>query len=278
MNMTMSRRRFLQAIGALGLAQVMPGLEVQAQATPPLPDTMRYTPAPVPRALGSLQQACTFFNPHEAAFIESAVARFIPADDLGPGALEAGVPYFIDQQLQGSFGLGAKWYLQGPWDEGTQEQGYQLPLSPQALYRIGIPAVEMHCEEAYGAVFTELSEAQQDEVLSALEDSAVELDNVPGRLLDTFFEMLRENTVEGFFADPAYGGNRDKAGWHLVGYPGVAAAYRGVIEDYYDRPYQVQPVGIAEVQQGTVELDDSGHAVHKDLMTGLPVEGTGHEH
>ena len=59
--------------------------------------------------------------------------------------------------------------------------------------------------------------------------------------------MLYANTVEGYFSDPMYGGNRDKVGWKLVGFPGVAAAYLGLIEKH-NVPYKVTPISIAEMQ------------------------------
>ena len=37
--------------------------------------------------------------------------------------------------------------------------------------------------------------------------------------------MVLEDTYEGMFSDPEYGGNRDYAGWKLVGYPGAQRAY-----------------------------------------------------
>ena len=36
-----------------------------------------------------------------------------------------------------------------------------------------------------------------------------------------FFNTLRTYTIEGMFADPVYGGNKDFAGWRLVGFPGA---------------------------------------------------------
>src|SRR5206468_547049 len=77
----------------------------------------------------------------QVAFVEAAVARLIPADELGPGAKEAGVACFIDRQLVGAWGTMAKMYRQGPWPEGTPQQGYQSPLTPQQVYRIGIGEV-----------------------------------------------------------------------------------------------------------------------------------------
>ena len=65
---------------------------------------------------------------------------------------------------------------------------------------------------------------QQDEILKALEQGEVELPSLSSKL---FFDLLWRNTEEGFFADPLYGGNKDKVGWKLIGFPGVpSGAYR----------------------------------------------------
>lgn len=275
--LTVSRRRFLQVAGALGLTQVLT-LESVAQPTPPLPQAPRYHAPTQPRGLHAPEGAYTFFNVLEARFMEAAVARLIPADDLGPGALEAGVPQFIDRSLQGQFGFAATWYMQGPWAEGTDEQGYQLPLNPREVYRLGIAAVDAAAEEGYGGVLSNLSTGDQDAVLSALEEGELEAPPLPPYILRTFWEMLLENTRQGFFSDPSYGGNRDKVGWRLVGFPGVAAAYRGALVPYYNVPYSVEPVSIADIQNGLVETDAGGHALHRDLLTGRVIEEVSHEH
>lgn len=275
MKQTLSRRRFVQVLGALGLSHLLPDVALQAQVAPPLPGAPRYGAPERPRGLHSLQGAYTFFTIPEARFVESAVARLIPDDDLAPGALEAGVPLFIDQQLQGSFGLAAKWYMQGPWGEGAEEQGYQLALTPQEVYRLCIPALDMVAEED-GGVFADLPGARQDEILTALEAGELTVEPLPPAILAAFWQMLYDNTMEGYFADPAYGGNRDKVGWRLVGFPGVAAAYRGVIESYYNRAYRVEPVSIADIQAGRAEADASGHAVHRDPVTGRVIAEVSH--
>jgi gluconate 2-dehydrogenase gamma chain len=254
----LNRRDFLKTIGALGAVSVLPvGVEARPQGVPLSPAQMPdfLLPEQELKALGPLKEAYTFFTPLEVAFIEAAVARLIPADELGPGALEAGVVYFIDRQLQGAFGTMAKNYRQGPWGEGTPEQGYQLPLTPQQLYRLGIEATNRYCQETYNQSFDQLSPEQQDKVLKGLEKDILLLEDIP---VKAFFDLLYDNTVEGFFADPAYGGNRDKIGWKLVGFPGVNAHYGDLIEQYYNQPYQVEPVSIADVQQGKVQLE--GHA------------------
>ena len=82
-----------------------------------------------------------FFNAEEAAFIEAACERLIPADDDGPGALEAGVPNYIDKQLGGAWGAGERLYRSGPWQPGTPSQGYQLPFTPAELFRTALRAI-----------------------------------------------------------------------------------------------------------------------------------------
>jgi gluconate 2-dehydrogenase gamma chain len=297
--MSVSRRRFLQLLGAFGAGQMV---RLESQTTPTLPQAPSYQAPARPRGLSTVRGAYTFFNIPEARFIESAVARIIPSDALGPGALEAGVPYFIDQQMQGKFGLAATLYMQGPWGggEATEEQGasgssggqgdqqtatgtaeepgYQLPLKPQELYRLCIAALDTYAEETYGGVFADMERAQQDEMLSRLENGNITVDPLPNQVLTAFWRIFLANTKQGYFSDPVYGGNQGKVGWRLVGFPGVAAAYKGVMEAYYGQNYLVEPVSIADIQQGMAGTSSDGHAVHRDLLTGQVIEGTNHEH
>ncbi|HZV79471.1 MAG TPA: gluconate 2-dehydrogenase subunit 3 family protein [Candidatus Binatus sp.] len=197
-------------------------------------------------------EAYTFLTPPEQAFIEAACDRIIPADPPGPAASAAGVPYYIDGQLAGAWGNGARMYRQGPWQAGTPQQGYQLALTPAQLYRTAMRAVDAHCTKKYNGNFSGLTSAQQDEVLHGLEQGTIDLDTVPSA---TFFALLLENTIEGYFADPLYGGNRDKAGWKMIGFPGVAAVYTNLIDQNYGQPYIVPPVSISDVQQGLAQDD-----------------------
>ena len=73
--------------------------------------------------------------------------------------------------------------------------------------------------QTYGKPFRRLTAAQQDEVIAALEQGKVPAS--PGRAPQAFFNTLRTHTMEGMFADPVYGGNKDFAGWRLVGFPGA---------------------------------------------------------
>jgi gluconate 2-dehydrogenase gamma chain len=152
----------------------------------------------------------------------------------------------------------AKNYRQGPWPEGTPQQGYQSRLTPQEVYRAAIPEINAVCVSRFKKPFHELENKEQDEVMSELESGKLSLQAVSGSF---FFNILLANTFEGFFADPIYGGNRDKIGWKLVGFPGVAAAYTDYIEKY-NVPYNAEPVSIADMQQNLAQVDPHGHPKH----------------
>ncbi len=182
-----------------------------------------------------------FFTPAEQAFITAAVARLIPNDPVGPGAVEAGVPFFLDRQLAGQFGQGQHYYLGGPWPKGTPEQGYQSRFSPAQFYRAAIAAVGRYVGASFGgAAFSALAVADQDKVLKGLESGDVTLDGgVDGK---TFFAMLLQNTKEGYFSDPIYGGNRDMAAWKMIGFPGAHYDYRAWV-GRHGEPVPFPPVG-----------------------------------
>jgi gluconate 2-dehydrogenase gamma chain len=254
--MRADRRRFLKTLGVLSAAGSVPaGL---GSGEPELGSTA--APAPGDGDPGP-SLAYTYLTRLEVDFVEAALARLIPADELGPGAKEAGVSFFIDAQLAGAFGTMARHYRLGPWPEGTPQQGYQSPLTPQEVYRAAIRDTDRHCEARYGRRFADLREAEQDEVLRGLDEGTLALESVPASL---FFGLLWDNTQEGFFADPIHGGNRDKVGWKLVGFPGVAAVYTEHV-DKHDVPYRVEPVSIADLRQGRARVDAHGHPVHAPL-------------
>lgn len=182
-----------------------------------------------------------FFTAAEAAFITAAVGRLIPKDDLGPGAVEANVPYFLDRQLAGAYGRAQSWYMQGPWDDGLSTQGYQSRLTPAQLYRAAIKAIDDHAgKSASGKSFAQLDAKVQDDMLHGLEDGKVELQGVSGK---QFFTLLLQNTIEGFFSDPIYGGNRDMAGWKLIGFPGARYDYRDHLH-HNGKRVALPPVGL----------------------------------
>ena len=177
-----------------------------------------------------------FFNALEWAFIQAAVARLIPSDALGPGAIEAGVPEFIDRQMEASFGHGALWYMQGPFVESLPEFGYQGKLPPRDVYRAGIAAADAYCRQTFGdKAFAQLVAVQQDQVLKELEAGAVRFDSVSAQ---TFFGFLLQNTKEGYLSDPIHGGNKNAGAWKMIGFPGARADFA----DWVGRPGEAYPL------------------------------------
>jgi gluconate 2-dehydrogenase gamma chain len=228
------RRTFLKGALAGGAAATVPRpSEAEAQAKAAVPATT--APPPVYSQL----------NAEEAAFIEAVVDHMVPADALSPKGTDIGINIYIDRALAGGWGKGDRLYMQGPWRTGTASQGYQLPLTPAELYRVGIAASNAACVKAYGKPFDKLAAAQKQEFLVALQSGKVAFENgLPSRV---FFATLYANVIEGMFSDPIYGGNRDKAGWKMIGFPGVIAVHHQNVEKYRDKKYPVDPVGIADM-------------------------------
>ncbi|MBU9436475.1 gluconate 2-dehydrogenase subunit 3 family protein [Burkholderia multivorans] len=229
------RRRFLRQTIAIVPAVPVAALGLSACTEAPRESTTATHAAYAP----------VFFTPAEWQFVCAAVDRLIPADALGPGALASGIPEFIDRQMETPFGHGQLWYMQGPFHpEQPPELGYQLSLTPRDIYRHGIRACDAWCAARYrGRPFARLDGKTQDAVLTSLERGEVEFDAVPA---STFFSTLLDNTKEGYWADPVYGGNRGMASWKLIGFPGARADFA----DWIGRPGEPYP-------HGPVSLDGS---------------------
>jgi gluconate 2-dehydrogenase gamma chain len=182
-----------------------------------------------------------FFTSDEAALVEAAVDRLIPPDDRGPGGKDAGCAVFIDRQLAGPYGRADGLYMRPPFMPGAPTQGYQSPDAPAARYRAGLKAVADYVKTTFsGKSFAGLAPADQDKVLAGLETGSIALQ---GANAAEFFALLLQNTEEGFFADPIYGGNRDMAAWKMIGFPGARYDYRDWVERH-NEPYPLPPVSI----------------------------------
>ncbi|WP_213880864.1 gluconate 2-dehydrogenase subunit 3 family protein [Pseudomonas sp. dw_358] len=196
--------------------------------------------APVPKNPPSDNYHPTWFTAEEWAFVQAAVARLIPADDLGPGALEAGAAEYIDRQMNTPYATGAQWYMQGPFaTDAKPEMGYQLQLSVQQIYRLGIAALNAQCIAQSGKVFADQDIATRDHILGELEAGKRHLDSVPD---NAFFSLLLQNTKEGFFCDPIHGGNKNMVGWTQIGFPGARADFMDWVER--DEAYPFPAVSI----------------------------------
>ena len=234
----LSRRRLLTAGAVITAVPVVTPAPAAALGGGDVPFKEGQANAPLAADTGS---SWSWFTDAEAAFVSAAAARLIPADDLGPGAAEAGVPTFIDRQLAGPYGRGERWYMQGPWSPGLPTQGYQTRLTPAGLYRTAIKAIDAAVvRESRGASFAKLAAADQDAFLHRLEKGEVALDGVDAK---GFFEQLLQNTLEGFWSDPIYGGNKDMAGWKLIGFPGARYDNSDFVAQHGQK-YPLPPVGL----------------------------------
>jgi gluconate 2-dehydrogenase gamma chain len=270
----LSRRGFLRAgavTGAAAASVTLPLVTFHASAASgPTPTT-----SPTGQADNSEPPALEgfeFFNTFQSEIVNAAAGRIIPADDNGPGAIEARVVYFIDRQLSASYGFTGRRYEQGPYAVGTPTQGDQSGLDMRYRYRLGIQGMDDYSQQVYQQGFAQLTPDQQDRVLADMEaglpttfdgtsiqSATTEATGggtevlermalgAPGIGAQAFFQLLRSHVIAGFFADPVHGGNRDLLGWKLIGFPGAQMSYANWIDRYgvaFDGPFK----GLAEYQ------------------------------
>ncbi len=193
----------------------------------------------------NVQRGYIFFNLEEQAFIEAVVNHMIPADALSPKGTEIGVNIYIDRALADGWGKGERLYVHGPWKKGSPTQGYQLALTPAELYRVCITKSNLACTKLYGKDFDQISSDQRQEFLLALSSGKIEFAGGPSS--KTFFDMLYQNIMEGMFSDPIYGGNQNKAGWRLIGFPGAVSLHAQDVEAYLDKKYTAPIFGISDL-------------------------------
>lgn len=191
------RRAFLigAAVGAGAAAGLVP--DAIAQTHPPHPAADSTATTAQAHAHGPGYGA--FFNDDDTATVAAFTERLMPGAPGKPGAKDAGVLNYIDLALSGAY------------------------ADQQDFYRRGLAALDGYCRKTYDAPFAKLDAAKQDEVLGALEQGKASGFTWPTQ--QAFFNTLRTHTMEGMFADPIYGGNKDFAGWRLIGFPGAQPVF-----------------------------------------------------
>jgi gluconate 2-dehydrogenase gamma chain len=225
------RRNFLKGAGAAGTG--VAALTTGFETTPAEAATLQAAPA----------EGWLVLTAEEAAFYSAAADTMIPADELSPSGTDCGIPVFIDRQLASAWGAGAKMYRSGPFHQGLPEQGYQLSLTPRDFFAAGVQAANAWSQQTYGKTFDRLAPGQRIDALKAMEDGNAKFD---GFDLKAFFQRLLAITMEGFFSDPLYGGNRNKVSWRMLGFPGLPATYADKIEQYRNKRYVAEPQSIAD--------------------------------
>jgi gluconate 2-dehydrogenase gamma chain len=230
---TIERRRFLLGAGTAVVAGLTPGAPAQAQQPAPVA-----APAVIAEPAPLLVLTAT-----EGDFLSAVADAMIPADELSPSGTDCGIVTFIDRQLASAWGGGAKMYRGGPFQKGKPEQGYQLALTPMEFFQAGIAAANAWSRKTYGKDFDRLAAADRTTALKAMEDGKAEFSGFSSR---AFFGQLLTITMQGFFSDPVYGGNRNKAAWTMLGFPGLPATYAEKVDDYRDKRYVAPPQSISD--------------------------------
>jgi len=248
-NDVLDRRAFLKrAVVGGAVAVIVPQPQTApAQQGAPAP-AQQVAPPPVQQAAPALSPASvaySYLNLEEQAFVETLVDHMVPADALSPKGTDIGINTYIDRALAGGWGKGERLYMQGPWKLGVPSQGYQLPLTPAELYRAGIAAANAFCVKTYGKSFDKITESQREEFLLGLQAGKVTFENGPPARV--FFTTMYQTVMEGMFSDPIYGGNRNKAGWKIIGFPGVIAVHYQNVEKFRDKKYTTDPLSIADM-------------------------------
>jgi gluconate 2-dehydrogenase gamma chain len=180
-----SRREMLKRLGATLGAAVVPALTAPARA----------------RAQAAVAETFVTFTAAEAATVRAVVARLIPSDENGPGALEARADRYIDRALSGAL------------------------KTSRPAYTSGLAAIDAAAQTLKGSAFAKLSSSDQDTVLKGIEMSSAQ-----------FFNLIRTHTIQGTFSDPFYGGNTNFIGWDLIGYPGARTAVAGNLQRMDRKP------------------------------------------
>jgi gluconate 2-dehydrogenase gamma chain len=170
-----------------------------------------------------------FLDQHAWATLEAAMARIIPSDG-DPGAREAGTVVFLDRYLAGTESIysdpsGDEFLA---LDERRAGAWHRRVQRLRELYRAGVAELDCRARQLGGSPFHALAKADQDRVLAALELDELGPPETRPLLMQRpvsdgdlgFLQTLVLHTRQGFYSDPAYGGNRNRAGWALVGFPG----------------------------------------------------------
>ena len=114
--------------------------------------------------------------------LRAVVDCLIPGDDF-PGAYDAGVCDYVERLLQ-------------------------TDLADEAdFFRAGLDAIEAEAFARFDKPFAKLNATEQTATLTAIESRA-----------PRFFEMLVNTTAEGYYSEPAQGGNRNAISWTMTGF------------------------------------------------------------
>lgn len=187
-------------------------------------------------------EALMFFNQEQYQTAAAAAERIFPKDESGPGAKDLNVAIYIDHQLASPWGVNAKDYMMGPYLKPDEKQGGQLRILRKDLFLLGLNGLNDYSNKKFKKKFIEIEAKEQDQVLVDFESGKA--GNLSGVSTTAFFNMLRTLTIEGAYADPMYGGNKDMQGWKMRKYPGSYMAYINEIQN--DKFVELKPQSLRD--------------------------------
>jgi gluconate 2-dehydrogenase alpha chain len=183
--------------------------------------------------------ALTALNFAEAATLDALFEQLFPADEYGAGASSIGVVQYLDRALT------------GPYARHLE------------TYRLGVYALDAESVHRCNKPFVEADPLYQQELIVALEQGlAPSFRAIDGK---AFFELARSHLQEGLFADPVYGGNRNKAGWRFLGHPGIwmeNSATENLSEKPADKGGEIRSLADLKIPSG-VKRSISGYDPHR---------------
>jgi hypothetical protein len=265
----LSRRRFLQALGAAAVVAATPWTRVTASWA---------------------ASRGRFFTKRERHALEALTESILPAD-ADPGATRLGVVRYIEHLLTAFDSRVPRVYAGGPfsgrqpfidYESGTParrrprdgfkhfvpptrlqalhwrwqihgtdglraaERALVAPLDAQLggplpglrqVYREGLAALDAFSRTREGAAFADLDDAARARVRDAARASFPVL----ARRDRNFVALVTRHTIEGAFAAPEYGGNRGGLGWRMLRREGDSqplgyALYSSRDDAYHERP------------------------------------------
>ncbi|GKV70167.1 oxidoreductase [Sporosarcina sp. NCCP-2716] len=248
----MSRRNFLKNTGLVAGGLIGGGL-FGGLITNQMKKPANNGKKPAATANHDMDARTFFSRTDDFETLSAATERLYPEDKNGPGAIALSVPYFIDRQLAGDWGSNAHEYMKGPFPQNQEsayyenqskdqnKQGpnadvqtptptprYQTRMNRGEIFREGVKTLQDVANTKHKKKFAELEGEQMDAILTDFEEGKIRMNGIDSI---AFFNLLLQTTVEGAYADPVYGGNRDMAGWKMKEYPGPRMGYLGQIED-----------------------------------------------
>ncbi|MNI22650.1 Gluconate 2-dehydrogenase subunit 3 precursor [compost metagenome] len=224
-----SRRKFLKYSGTAIGGVVVGG--VIGSAISGGFNKKQAVPAPEPTKPSSAidyNRAPMFFNQAQLQVTEAATERLYPKDDIGPGAAELGVAFYIDHQMASPWGVNAREYRVGPFLKGEATQGDYQSLLRRDLFTMGLQALEDESKKKYTKSFIELADEERDAILTSMQKGEIMVVN--GAMGKSFFNLMFNLTMEGVYSDPLYGGNKNMLGWKMRKYPGNQMSYTDIME------------------------------------------------